>query len=317
MKKTPDKTEGQSEDNKNTQALEAINTLEWGVYTTLAWIKFRNVEIVNKVFETALRSGGDTRETKKTLAESSNEKFILNTQSILRKSLYEGKVDCFGTRNKIGTRNESSEKIDKQEWRDLDFAFLVIDSMLVGVTPTLKAIKSNSVQTWDDLKFIVSEVMEVWPDDGNNDKQPFPSDTKWEDMTWTFLSNELVKVEGKGVSEKYQYSELGFTDKRKGDTPNTRWAILSEFAKNNGEISWKSDINNKEKNRMTAAVRDIRKRLKKEFNINDDPFYPYRNTNSYKTKFTIKDNRHIDNIGDSEPRGFSEEEVIEHLNNSG
>jgi len=140
---------------------------------------------------------------------------------------------------------------------------------------------------------------------------------KWEDMTWTFLSNELVRVEAKGISKKYNYTDLGFTDRRKGDVPDTRWAILSNFAKNNGEITWKTRITKKEKNTMTAAMRDIRKRLKKAFNINDDPFHSYRETNSYKTKFTIKDERDIDNKDNSEPEGFSEEEVKEHLNNSG
>jgi len=145
----------------------------------------------------------------------------------------------------------------------------------------------------------------------------FPSDTEWKNMTWTFLSNELVRVEANGVTKKYRYSDLGFTDNRKGDATDTRWAILSEFAKNNGEITWKTNIKSKEKNRMTAAIRDIRKRLKDFFNIDDNPIHHYRKTRSYKTKFTIKDKRDIDNTNDSEPNGFSMEEVKEQLNNSG
>ena len=139
----------------------------------------------------------------------------------------------------------------------------------------------------------------------DSENRPFPIGTKWEDMTWTFLSNELVRVEAKGISKKYQYSDLGFTDRRKGDSPDTRWAILSKLAKNNGEITWKTNINSKEKNMMSAAVRDIRKRLKDFFNIDDDPFHPYRKTKSYKTKFTIKDYRHYENTDDYESEDFS------------
>jgi len=144
-----------------------------------------------------------------------------------------------------------------------------------------------------------------------NPYSDFPPDTKWEDMTFTFLSNEMVRVEAKGVTKKYLFSDLGFTDRRKGDTPDTRWATLSEFAKNNGEIGWSKEtkINELTRKTLKAAVRDIRKKLRAFFNIGDDPFHFYRKTNSYKTKFTIKDNRYTDDIDHSDPEGFSMEEV--------
>jgi len=144
----------------------------------------------------------------------------------------------------------------------------------------------------------------------------FPPDTKWEDMTWVYLSNEMVRIDAKNVSKKYTCFHLGFTDKRKGDTPDTRWAILINFAENNGEIGWSNEtkINEKARQTLIAAVRDIRKKLKKFFNINDDPFYPYRSTHSYKTKFTIKDKRIIDDNDHSGHEGFSMEEVEDELN---
>lgn len=149
----------------------------------------------------------------------------------------------------------------------------------------------------------------------NNNKTGFPLDTRWEDMTWTLLSNEMFRIEAKGTSKKFTYFHLGFTDGRRGDTPNTRWAILQAFAQNNGEIRHKDNINKKEKGVTSAAMRDIRKKLNDFFNINDNPFHAYRKTHSYKTKFTINDNRHIDNTDDSESKVFSEEEIKEYLNN--
>ena len=133
-------------------------------------------------------------------------------------------------------------------------------------------------------------------------------------MTFTFLSNEMVRVEAKGVTKKYLFSDLGFTDRRKVDAPDTRWAILRKFAENNGEINWSTNIRQQNKNKMSAAVRDIRKRLKEFFKINDDPFHPYKSTRSYITQFTIKDNRFTDNTDHSDPEGFSEEEIRDELN---
>ena len=159
MKKTSDKTEGK----KTTQTPEAINTLAWGVFTTLAWIKFRDHEIVNKVFAASRGSGGDTKETYNSLIEHISEKDLLNTIETLRKYLYEGTVDCSGIKNDV------REKIDKQEYVDLRFDFSAIDSIHVGITPTVKAMTFNS--EWGNLKFIVSEVIKVWPNDGDNNKQ--------------------------------------------------------------------------------------------------------------------------------------------------
>jgi len=142
----------------------------------------------------------------------------------------------------------------------------------------------------------------------------FPLDTKWEDMTWTLLTHEMVRVEAKGVSKKYHYSVLGFTDRRKGDSPDNLWTLLCTFAKLNGEISWDAKINEKMKNNISTSVRVIRKRLKEFFKIKDNPFHPYKSTRSYITKFTIKDNRFTDNTDHSDPEGFSEEEIRDELN---
>jgi len=139
----------------------------------------------------------------------------------------------------------------------------------------------------------------------------FPPDTKWEDMTWTLLSNHTVRVDAKGVVIEPTYSELGFKDGRQVDVPNTRWGILIKFAENNGEIGWgkETKIDEQARKTLTTAIKDIRKKLRAFFNIGDDPFHSYRKTNSYKTKFTIKDNRYTDDTDHSDPEGFSMEEV--------
>lgn len=241
-----------------------------------------------------------------------NSNWFDSLEKELLNALRSGEIKCLG----INSNTCKREEITAIEWVDLKF-YYGVPTLQVG--PKYCTLGTR----WYRLEFPAESIQKVWPipnsvnSHKNQEEQTdFPLDTKWEDMTWTFLSNELVRVEAKGFSKKYQYSELGFTDKRKGDTPDTRWSILKTFAKCDGEIGWDRAIDTKQKNIMSAAVRDIRKRLKTFFNINDDPFHPYRKTNSYLTKFTIKDNRDIDNTDNSEPDGFSLEEVKEHLNNS-
>jgi len=219
----------------------------------------------------------------------------------------------------LKSKMSSSERSVDRELIRINYEIIGKDMTSHVLWATSTFINKNDLVNWANAnkhkpKFLFHGKDEI--NTSTSTKLHFPLDTKWEDMTWIFISDELVRVEAKGVSKKYLYSDLGFTDKRKGDSPDTRWAILRLFAERNGEITWKSGIDNKEKNRMTAAVRDIRKRLKDFFNIDDDPFHNYRKTSSYKTKFTIKDNRHNENTDDSELDGFSEEEVKEQLNNS-
>lgn len=147
-----------------------------------------------------------------------------------------------------------------------------------------------------------------------NPYSDFPPDTKWEDITLIFLSDDLVRVEAKEISKKYQYSDLGFTDRRKGDEPNSRWPILRIFAEFNGEFSWELNIDDEIKQKMPSIVRDISKKLKDAFGINDSPFHHYSKEKSYKTKFTIKDNRITNDSDDTKPDGFSIEEIESELN---
>lgn len=154
----------------------------------------------------------------------------------------------------------------------------------------------------------------IFTTDYNSD---FPLDTKWEDMTWIFLTNEMVKIEANGVTNKYLYSDLGFKDMRKGDVPTTRWTVLRVFAENNGEISWETNIDNKLNNKMPGIIRDISKKLKEAFGINDNPFHNYKKEKSYKTKFLIKDERENGDTVNSQPEGFGEDAIKQHIEEQG
>jgi len=217
--------------------------------------------------------------------------------------------ETFGNESPLDEGEEFDDRIEILERNILDRKYFspntinMVNTRDFGVSLSEFAVWAQSIN-WEIPQELADLTNEGQTISTTNSYSGFHPDTKWEDMTWTLLSNEMVRIEAKGIHKRRTFSDLGFTDRRKGDTPNSRWGILKRFAEYNGEITWNTNIENKEKNTMSAAVKDIRKKLKVFFDIDDDPFHPYRKTKSYKTKFTIKDNRHYENTDDSEPEGF-------------
>lgn len=118
---------------------------------------------------------------------------------------------------------------------------------------------------------------------------PAPGGLRWEEVSFVFVSNDSVRVSARGTSRTYMFNDLGFLDGRKGDRPDTRWAVLRELARHGGEIGWEAKIEPKHKGRMKAAIKDIRRRLKELMDIKDDPFHPYRKKKAYVVKFELRD----------------------------
>jgi len=120
---------------------------------------------------------------------------------------------------------------------------------------------------------------------------PTPKGLRWEEITIIFTSNEAVRIKARQISKIYTFAELGFKDGRKGDTPDSRWRIFKEgFARHEGEISYQTDdVTQNTRDNLKAVVKDIRKRLKVFMDLDDDPFYPYRKRQAYKTKFSLRD----------------------------
>jgi hypothetical protein len=134
----------------------------------------------------------------------------------------------------------------------------------------------------------------MMPASGRTGKQPlvhFPSppDLRWNEVTVTFVSDDSVRIEARGTKKVYSYGEMGFKDGRRADRPDQRWIIPRELAKHKGELSWGSELEEKVRGAVKAAVKDIRKRLRGLMRITDDPFYGYRQERAYWTKFRLKD----------------------------
>jgi hypothetical protein len=120
---------------------------------------------------------------------------------------------------------------------------------------------------------------------------PFPSppDLRWDEVNIFFVSDTSIKIRARDISKTFTFAEIGFKDRRKGDMPDSRWAILKRFAERQGRVEYADKLDCKTFDRMKAAVKDLRKRLCSIMGITDDPFYPYRKVKGYETKFSITD----------------------------
>ena len=145
------------------------------------------------------------------------------------------------------------------------------------------------------VPIIPPEATEVSPTPNSNRNKkalvtfPSPADLRWEEVTLTFVSKEAVLIEARNIRKTHTYAELGFKDGRRGDCPDSRWHVLRCFAPQAGEVFWEKELPEKRVKELKTAVKDLRKRLKGIFGINDDPFEEHRRFRRYRPKFHVVD----------------------------
>ena len=131
------------------------------------------------------------------------------------------------------------------------------------------------------------------PEEGMNKESaifPSPAGLRFGEVRWVFVSDDTARISTRGQERIYHFGELNFRDNRTVGSPNALWSLLRVFAKNQGEIDYDTtNIEFKAQNRMKNHVKNIRKKLKDIFGIEEDPFEPYKKTRSYKLKMAISD----------------------------
>ena len=110
-----------------------------------------------------------------------------------------------------------------------------------------------------------------------------PRGTKWENFIIKFIDNEKISIKVAGKNYETSFQELGLEDKRNGK-PDSQWSLLVVLAKSGGEISWKSPEASEKFKKWTERLAN---RFREYFGIDYDPFYPYKETKSYKIKLTL------------------------------
>ena len=110
-----------------------------------------------------------------------------------------------------------------------------------------------------------------------------PPNTKWEDITIEFLDGHNANIKAKDLNANVYYKEMGFEDKKKR-LPNKQWELLELLSLHKGELTWNNPdakVLIKKKKQLLAQT------LKAYFQINEDPFLPYRQEKAYKIRINL------------------------------
>jgi len=126
-----------------------------------------------------------------------------------------------------------------------------------------------------------------------HDVAPFPTPpgTKWEQVVIEFQSQEVVKITAGQVVDHKTFAEMGFADcRRRIEQPDQLWGVLRLMAQSEGRLAWRddADIPPAKRPKVKQWIKDIRARLRAYFQIEDNPFKPYRQVRAYETKFVLR-----------------------------
>lgn len=118
---------------------------------------------------------------------------------------------------------------------------------------------------------------------------PCKKGTRWEDITITLLSDEMVKIAILGNEGRFTYHQLGLQDKRSGDKPKKLWALLQLFAKRTGFLH-SENIPHGYDPKLTDTAKRLNKHLQKLFGIQESIYRGhYKKEGGYRTKIKFED----------------------------
>ena len=106
---------------------------------------------------------------------------------------------------------------------------------------------------------------------------------RWEDIEIEFVDGHTVRVKAQQVRERYNFSQMGFMDRRTGN-PNKQWKALEAIAEHQGTLSWNTrgaSLLMKKRKQLLANT------LKAFFGLENDPFYPYEKALGWRMRFKI------------------------------
>jgi len=139
-----------------------------------------------------------------------------------------------------------------------------------------------------DIKGFEEKVVLQKPKNKRIALRRFPPDTKWQDITIRFTGEHDVLIKVKEKIHPASYETMGFEDSKK-KLPNLQWDLLKLFAIKGGELSWENnrDLTLKRINSIKKQKQLLTEALKAYFQIDEDPFYPYKQEGAYRIKMTL------------------------------
>jgi len=111
-----------------------------------------------------------------------------------------------------------------------------------------------------------------------------PPNTRWEDITIQFLDGYVVKITAPNFHTiRVDYKDMGF-ENQKSRKPNKQWELLRDLSDVHGELTWGNTHAHTKARKKKQLLSNS---LKACFQINEDPFLPYKQVKAYKTRFNL------------------------------
>lgn len=123
-----------------------------------------------------------------------------------------------------------------------------------------------------------------------------PKPSKWSDLTLKFNSLETLEIKNVGSQPiTRHFAGLGFAHKRTGK-PTLLWTLLQVLAYQGGELYSDHPLLNKESNTKIDTEQKLtrlRKELRKNFGLTENPIPWKKRERCYQCSFTLKMDKHI------------------------
>ena len=116
-------------------------------------------------------------------------------------------------------------------------------------------------------------------------------DINWNQVSIELVSDDAIVVKAPGFETKrFNYTDLGMRDGRRGDMPTKIWDIIKLLANQNGKITTKEmGFNNR--GRIEKTISRLRKKLETAFGIDENSILFNKKGKSFRTVFKITDIR--------------------------
>ena len=111
-----------------------------------------------------------------------------------------------------------------------------------------------------------------------------PADARWEELAFEFTADEVVNVQFRDQTKRFEPEHLSMKDRRSG-SPTEQWALLKILANCEGKFGWS---NSEAKVKVKKRKQELAQKLRAAFGIEDEPVFWNRKTKVYQTRFSIR-----------------------------
>lgn len=166
-------------------------------------------------------------------------------------------------------------------------------STLIGIDEVLGVDAAGKVQAKDRAHTIIGNwlrtVLPKSAKPGSEYQFPTPARTTWAQFVFEFTATEMLLVTCRHVQERLEPEHLKMKNQNSG-RPTLQWTLLRSLAATGGSISWQDA---EATDRVKKQKQELANKLKKTFQLSDDPIPWSEHEKCYKSRFVIRADENV------------------------